>query len=70
MQALCPDCGSHHRILRALEDGEGEARRDIYQVAPLDTCERTYLSDADVLTAVGRFGGEGILEEDDDEVAV
>ena len=67
MQALCPDCGFHHTILRALEEGVGEARRDIYQVEPLGECERTYLSDADVLLAIGRFGREGIVEDEVDE---
>ena len=35
MRALCPDCGEHHEVMRMLEEGQGDAQKDVYQVAPL-----------------------------------
>ena len=60
MEALCPSCGQYHEVVRALEDGHGEERRDIYQVSPLSTCDRTWFSDRDLLEAAARFGMEAI----------
>jgi hypothetical protein len=66
MRALCPSCGYHHEVVRVLEDGFGEARKDVYQVAPLEECTRSWLSDRDVLEARARFGQEEIVPDDDD----
>lgn len=51
-----------------LEDGRGDERRDVYQVAPLHECPETWLSDKDVLEAQARFGQEPILQEDVDDL--
>jgi len=66
MRALCPDCGLHHEVVRVLDEGHGEAHKDVYQVAPLAACERTWLSDADLLEATARFGQEAVLPDEDD----
>ncbi|MRG97883.1 hypothetical protein [Polyangium spumosum] len=66
MRALCPSCGFHHEVVRVLEDGHGESRKDVYQVAPLPECDRTWLSEQDLLDARARHGLEAILHEDDD----
>jgi len=66
MRALCPTCGFHHEVVRVLEDGFGDERKDVYQVAPLETCQRSWLSDKEVLEARARFGQEAILAEEDD----
>jgi hypothetical protein len=66
MRALCPVCGFHHEVVRVLEDGHGESRRDIYQVAPLSTCDRAWISDKELLEARARFGQDAI--ELDDEI--
>jgi hypothetical protein len=68
MRALCPACGFHHEVTRVLEDGHGESRRDIYEVAPLATCERTWISDKELLEATARFGQEAIVGEEDDDL--
>jgi hypothetical protein len=68
MRALCPTCGLHHEVVRVLEDGHGDERRDVYQLAPLESCERSWLSDADLLEARARFGQEAIVAEPDDEL--
>ncbi|HSO00568.1 MAG TPA: hypothetical protein VLS89_19885 [Candidatus Nanopelagicales bacterium] len=65
MRALCPDCGFHHQVVRVLEDGHGESSRDMYQVSPLMTCERTWLSDKDILEARAKYGQDAILEDDE-----
>ena len=67
MRALCPVCGFHHEVVRVLEDGFGESRKDVYQVAPLEACTRSWLSDQDVLEARARFGQEAIVEDDEPE---
>lgn len=67
MRALCPDCGFHHRVVRTLEDGHGDQHRDIYQVTPLDTCTRTWISDRELLEARARFGAEAIVDDGEDE---
>jgi hypothetical protein len=67
MRALCPQCGFHHEVVRVIDDGGGADRRDVYQVAPLGGCERTWLSDKDVLEARARFDAEAIIAEDDDQ---
>ena len=51
-----------------LEDGHGETRKDIYQVAPLPECERTWISDADLLEARARYDVEAIVQDSDDDV--
>jgi hypothetical protein len=66
MRALCPSCGFHHEVVRVLEDGHGDERRDVYQVAPLTTCERTWVSDKEILEARARYGAEAIISEEDD----
>jgi len=66
MRALCPDCGLHHQVVRLLEDGHGDDHRDIYQVAPLEPCERTWISDKELFEASARYGAECIIDEDDD----
>ena len=66
MRVLCPDCGQHHEVARVLDDGRGEGRRDVYQVAPLGACVRTWLSDADLLEARARFDQEAVVSEEDD----
>lgn len=68
MKALCPACGFHHEVVRILEDGHGEGRRDVYQVAPLGECKSTWLSDQDIFQAQARFGQEPILSEEDDDL--
>lgn len=65
MRALCPACGFHHRVVRVLEDGHGEGRRDMYQVAPLVTCDRSWLTDQEILEARARFGQDAIVEDDE-----
>lgn len=67
MRALCPACGFHHEVVRVLDDGVGESRRDIYQVAPLVTCDRAWISDQEVLEAQARFGREPMVQDDDIE---
>ena len=66
MRALCPSCGFHHEVVRILEDGTGESRKDVYQVGPLESCTRTWLSDKDILEARARFGQDAIIQEEDD----
>jgi len=68
MRALCPDCGLHHEVVRVLEDGDGESRHDVFETAPSEECTRRWLTEYDVLDARARFGGEAIIQEDDDEV--
>jgi hypothetical protein len=68
MRALCPDCGFHHEVVRVLEDGDGEIRRDVFEVAPLEECGRQWLTDSDVLDARAQHGAEAILQDDEDEV--
>jgi hypothetical protein len=65
MRALCPSCGFHHEVVRLLEDGVGDERKDVYQVAPLEECTRTWLTDRDVLEARARFDQDAILQDDD-----
>lgn len=65
MRALCPACGFHHEVVRLLEDGVGDDRKDVYQVAPLEECTRTWLTDRDLLEARARFGQDAILQEDE-----
>jgi hypothetical protein len=68
MRALCPACGFHHEVVRVLEDGHGESRRDVYEVAPLEECDRRWLTETDVLDAHARFGVEAIIQDDDEIV--
>jgi hypothetical protein len=65
MRALCPACGLHHEVVRVLEDGHGEQRKDVYQVAPLESCNKSWLSDKDVFEARAKFGQDAILEDED-----
>lgn len=51
-----------------LEDGVGDARRDVYQVAPLEECARTWLSESELLEARARFNQEPIVQDEDDDV--
>ncbi|HRI64026.1 MAG TPA: hypothetical protein PK156_07300 [Polyangium sp.] len=68
MRALCPDCGLHHDVVRVLEDGDGETRRDVFETAPLEECPRRWLTESDVLDARARYGAEALIQDDDDEV--
>lgn len=68
MRALCPKCGLHHEVVRVLEDGHGESRRDVYQVAELPDCPQTWLSENDLLEAAARYGQEAIVQEDADDL--
>jgi hypothetical protein len=67
MRALCPACGCHHEVARVLDEGYGEARADVYQIEPLESCTRTWLSDKDLLEACARFGVEAIVADETDE---
>ena len=67
MRALCPSCGLHHEVVRVLDDGHGEMRKDVYQVAPLESCPRSWISDKELLDARARFGQEAIVEDDEPE---
>lgn len=49
-----------------LDDGHGEERKDVYQVAPNGECETTWLTERDILDAAARFEQEAILHEEDD----
>lgn len=66
MRALCPSCGLHHEVVRVLDDGFGESRKTIYQVAPVESCNRTWLSDAELMDARARFGEEAIVADEDE----
>lgn len=66
MRALCPRCGFHHEVVRVLEEGHGEGRRDVYQVAPNGECMQTWLEDKDIFEAQARFGQDAILQDEDD----
>lgn len=68
MRALCPSCGLHHEVVRILDDGAGDGRKDVYQVAALEECSRTWISDSDLLEARARFDQEAIVPDDDDDV--
>ncbi len=67
MRALCPSCGLHHEVVRILEEGFGDNRRDVYQIAPLEVCSRAWLSDKDLLEARTRFDFEAIVPDENDE---
>jgi len=67
MRALCPSCGLHHEVVRVLDDGHGESRKDVYQVAPLESCPRSWISDRDILDARAKFGQDAIVEDDEPE---
>jgi hypothetical protein len=64
MRVLCPDCGFHHEVVRVLEDGDGETRRDVFETAPLEECTRRWISESEVLDARAQFGAEAIIEDD------
>jgi hypothetical protein len=64
MRALCPACGYHHEVVRVLDDAGDH--RDVYQVAPLEGCDRVWLSDKDVLEAQARFNREPMMSGDED----
>jgi hypothetical protein len=66
MRALCPSCGLHHEVVRVLDDGFGDNRKDVYQVAPLESCSRTWMSDKELLEAQARFGQEMIVADEDE----
>jgi hypothetical protein len=67
MRALCPSCGLHHEVVRVLEEGFGDNRKDVYQVAPLESCTRSWLSDGELLEARTRFDVEAIVADETDE---
>ena len=66
MRALCPSCGLHHEVVRVLEDGQGDQRRDVYQIAPLESCTRSWMTDEDLLEARARFDQEAIIQDEDE----
>ena len=66
MRILCSTCGAHHEVVRVLDDGAGDDARDVYQVAPLQGCERSWFSEKDVLEAQARFGTEDVVLLDDE----
>lgn len=68
MRALCPSCSLHHEVVRILEDGVGDERKDVYQVAPLEERTRTWLADHDLLEARARFEQDAIVPDEDDDV--
>ncbi len=57
----------HHEVVRVLEDGFGENRADVYQIAPLESCPRSWLSDKELLEARVRFDVEAIVPDDNDD---
>lgn len=65
MGALCPSCGLYHEVVRTLEEGHGDMRKDIYVVTPLEMCERTWISDKELFEASARFGQEAIQADPD-----
>jgi hypothetical protein len=68
VRALCPACGHHHEVVQVLDDVPGDTPKDVYQVAPLEACERTWLSSKDLLEAVARFGQDPIIQDDEPDV--
>jgi hypothetical protein len=67
MRALCPSCGLHHEVVRVLDDGFGDQRKDVYQIAPLEGCSRSWLSDKELLEARARFDQDAIVPDENDE---
>jgi hypothetical protein len=65
MRALCPTCGLHHEVVRVLDDGQSESGRDVYQVAPLAECTRTWISDRDLMDARARFDQDILIQDDE-----
>jgi hypothetical protein len=49
------------------DGGTDEGSKDVYQVAPLMTCDRSWLSDKDLLEARARFGQDAVIPDDDPE---
>jgi len=45
----------------------GESGRDVYQIAPLESCSRSWLSDRELLEAHARYGIEAIVADENDE---
>jgi hypothetical protein len=68
MRALCPSCGLHHEVVRVLEDGPADEGKDVYQVAPLENCTRSWMSDRDILDARAKYGQDAIIQDDDPEL--
>lgn len=66
MRVLCPSCGFHHEVVRLLDDASGENRRDVYQVAPLGECPRTWITESDLFEARARFDQESVISDEDD----
>jgi hypothetical protein len=66
MRALCPSCGLHHEVVRVLSEGFGDQHKDVYQIAPLEECTRTWMTDKDLLEARARFDQEAIIQDDDE----
>jgi hypothetical protein len=65
MHALCPACGLHHEVVRVLDDGHGDLRKDVYQVAPLEACSKSWLSEEEVRLAHAKYGQEAIVQDED-----
>ena len=67
MRALCPTCGLHHEVVRVLDDGHGESRKDVYQGAPRAECQRSWMAESDLRAARARFGQEALIQDEEDE---
>jgi hypothetical protein len=66
MRALCPTCGLYHDVVRILEDGHGDLRRDVYQVAELEECEREWISESELLEAQAKWGHDPTVQDESD----
>jgi hypothetical protein len=67
MRVLCPSCGLHHEVIRVLDDGFGEVQRLVYEVAPLENCTRSWLSEKEMAEAAKRFGLETLITDSDED---
>lgn len=67
MQVLCPSCGLYHEVIRVLDDGFGEVQRLVYEVAPLENCTRSWLSEKEMAEAAARFGLETLITDSDED---
>lgn len=65
MKALCPSCGVYHEVIRSLEDGFGDDRTMVYEIAPLETCTRSWLSQKDLTEAAARFDQDTLIDDAD-----
>ncbi len=66
MRALCPTCGGHHEVVQVLDLAIADAHQDVYQVAPVEGCSRSYITDRELLEARSRFDVEAVIPDDDE----